>query len=99
MNTRKNYYNLMDKSINVLLKTIYQPVTLGGVNATRNRLTYQNIQNLKQAIRQRRNVTNTHIPVRNNNREFTVRQKLHGVFILIEQSPQELQFFDASALR
>lgn len=69
--TRKSYYDTMNRAVNALAKTMYRP------NSThaKNRITYRNIQNLKQAIKNRRRPNNATTNVKNNNTNFRVKNK------------------------
>jgi hypothetical protein len=61
--TRKEYLNIMNKAIEALQKNLYRNSPSHFVSPM-NRLTYQNIQNLKKTVTNARRPTNAH--VRNN---------------------------------
>lgn len=65
--TRKRYYNLMNKGMDALLKNLYLPTN----RHPRNRLTYQNIMQMKRAIQARRRPNNAKNPMTPGNRNFT----------------------------
>ena len=69
--TRKSYYDTLNRAVNELAKTMYRP------NSThaKNRITYRNIQNLKQAVKNRRRANNATTNVKNNNTNFRVGNK------------------------
>jgi hypothetical protein len=69
--TRKSYYDTLNKAINELAKSMYRQ------NSThaKNRITYRNIQNLKQAVKNRRRANNATANVKNTNTNFRVGNK------------------------
>lgn len=64
--SRKRYYNLMNKGMDALLKTVYLPSNAH----PRNRLTYQNIMQIKRAIQARRRPNNANKPMTRTNHNF-----------------------------
>lgn len=71
MSTRKKYYDTLNKALNALAKTMYRANT----THTKNRVTYRNIQNLKQAVKNRRRANNATAKVTTNNANFRIGNK------------------------